>query len=223
MEELEIKKEGTKEKNKLSKRDFILVILVILFLSGVTYWNFKTWRKSLGKVELPKFEMPKFEPFPKKEGYKEWTSPDGKIKMKYSADWMEMDMRTLESYIQREIEEKPLFLAQKLVMEKSTFVILTVDKLKGMEGLNVEKILEKMKEDTQKREGEMEILKIESKDKEAIFEAKYNKKNGPVFHSKEKMIIDKEVYLISFFAFEKDFPVFEKEAEEIINSIQLLE
>jgi hypothetical protein len=218
-----MEEEIKKEENKLSKKDFVLVILVILFLSGATYWNFKTWRKSLGKIELPKFEMPKFEPFPKKEGYKEWTSPDRKLKMKYSADWMEMDMRTLESYIHREIEEKPLFLAQKLVIEKSTFALLTVDKLKPELGLNAEEILEKMKEDAQKREGEMEILKIESRDKETIFEAKYNKKNGPVFHSKEKMIIDKEVYLISFFAFEKDFPVFEKEAEEIINSIQLIE
>jgi len=219
MEEAEIKK----EEEKLSKRDFILVILIILFLSGATYWNFKTWRKSLGKVELPKFEMPKMELSPKKEGYKEWISPDEKLKLKYPAEWMEMDIRTLESYVQREIEEKPLFLAQKLVIEKSTIVFLTVNKLKPEAGSNAEEILEKMKEDAKKREGEMGISNFEIEDKIAIFEAKYKRKDGPVFHSKEKMILNNETYLISFFAFEKDWSVFEKEGEEIIDSAQLLE
>jgi len=214
--------EELNEKEKITKRDLFLVLFVILFLSGMTYWNFKNWKKSLEKVELPKFEMPKFEPFPKKEGYKEWTSPDGKLKLKYPADWMEMDIRTLESYIQREMEEKPLFLAQKLVIEKSTFAFLTVDKLKAVEGLSTEKILEKMKEDTRKREGEMEVLKIETSDKEVVFEAKYSRKNGPTFQSKEKMILNEGTYLISFFTFEKDFPEFEKEAREIINSAQLV-
>jgi len=215
--------EELNEKEKITKKDLFLIVIIILFLSGSTYWNFKNWKKSLEKVELPKFEMPRFEPFPKKEGYKEWTSPDGKLKLKYPADWMEMDIRTLESYIQREIEEKPLFLAQKLVIEKSTIVFLTVNKLKPETGSNAEEILEKMKKDAKKREGEMEILKLDIQNKIAIFEAKYSKKEGPVFHSKEKMILNEEVYLISFFTFEKDFSEFENEAEEIINSAQLVQ
>lgn len=222
MENPEIKKE-VKEEKKLSKRDFILVLVVILFLSGATYWNFKNWRKSLKEVEMPKFEMPKFEPFPKKEGSKEWVSPDGKLKITYPADWMEMDIRVLENYIQRELEEKPLFLAQKFSIEKAAFAFLTVNKLKFEENSGIEEVLEKMKEDVKKREGEIEVLKLETKDKEAIFEAKYKGKDGPTFQSKEKMIIEEEVYLISFFAFEKDFPKFQNEAVEIINSAQLVE
>jgi len=223
MEKQDIKKEGEereekKRRKKITKKDLILIFVVILLLSGVTYWHFKNWRKSLNEVELPKFEMPKFELFPKKEGYKEWVSPDGKLKMKYSADWLEMDIRILGSYVQREIEEKPLLVAQKFVIEKSTFAFLTVNKLKFKEELGAEGILEKMKEDAQKREGEMEVLNLEIKDKIAVFEAKYKGKEGPVFQSKEKMIFNNEIYLISFFTFEKGFPEFKKEAEEIINS-----
>jgi len=212
-----------KEEKKLSKRDFILVIFVILFLSGAIYWNFKTWRKSLGQVELPKFEMSKFEPFPKKEGYKEWVFPDGKLKMKYSADWIETDIETFKSYVQREIEGKPLFLAQKLSFEKGTPYFLIVQEL-DIKERGTEEIFKKMKEDVKKSEGEMEILKSEEKDKEIMFEAKYTKEGKPTLHSKEKIILNEEKgYLIACLAFEQNWPEFQKEAEEILNSITVLE
>jgi len=223
MENPEIKKEDAEEEKKLSKRDFILVIIVILFLSGATFWNFKSWRKSLGQVELPKFEMPKMELFPEKGGSKEWTSPDGKLKMKYPADWIEVDIKMLENYVQREVEEKPLLVAQKFSIEKSTLVFLTVNKLNFEESVEFEEILEKMKEDAKKREGKMEVLNSEIKDKEMVFEAKYTKKGGTVFLSREKILLEKGGYLVSVFAFEKDWSEFKKEAEEIINSVQLVE
>ena len=211
------------EEKKLSKRDFILVILVILLLSGASYWNFKSWRKSLGKVEFPKFEMSKFVPFPKKEGYKEWVSPDGKIKMKYSADWVETDIEMFESYSQREIEGKPLFLAQKFSFEGGVPYFLIVQEL-DIKEKDTEKIFGKMTEDVQKNEGEMEILNSEEKDKEILFEAKYTKKDKPTLLSKEKIILNEERgYLIACLAFEKNWLGFQKEAEEIINSAQLVE
>jgi len=226
MENPEIKKEETKEEKKLSKRDFIVIIFVILLLSGAIFWNFKNWRKSLEKVELPKFEMPKFEISPKKEGYKEWTSPDGTLKMGYPADWMEMESKTLENFPQAEIiggKGKILFFAQKIAWEKTSLVFLLVQKLTFEEKRGAEEIIEEIKKGVEEKEGEMEIERLEIKNGEAVLEAKYKGKKGYELHSKEKIILNEKGYLISCFTFEKDWSEFQKEAEEIINSAQLIE
>jgi hypothetical protein len=217
-----MEEEIKKKENKLSKRDFVLVILVILFLSGATYWNFKTWQKSLGKVELPKFEMPKFEPFLKKEGYKEWTSPDGKLKLKYPADFTEVDFRILENFIKEKIEEKPLFFAQKFQvgMEGVNQSYLMVQESK--EKKRLEEVLDEIKKKNEEGGGKMEILNSNKIEDELVFEAKYQKKNGLTFHSLEKIISNEKIYLVTFFTFEKDFQKFQKEGKDIIDSIQLL-
>jgi hypothetical protein len=217
-----MEKEIKKEEKKLSKRDFVLVILVILFLSGATYWNFKTWRKSLGKVELPKFEMPKLEPFSKKEGYKEWISPDGKLKLKYPTDFTEVDFRILETLNKEKITEKPLFFAQKFQVEVEGVnqSYLMVQESKEKKGL--EEVLDEIKKKNEEGGGKMEILNSNKIESELIFEAKYQKKNGLTFHSLEKIISNEKIYLVTFFTFEKDFQKSQKEGKDIINSIQLL-
>ncbi|MBZ9578245.1 hypothetical protein KJA14_00015 [Patescibacteria group bacterium] len=216
-----IKKEETKK--ELSKKDIILIFSVILLLSLITYWHFKNWRKSLSEVEMPKFEMPEFE-FPSKEeeGYKEFISSDGKLKMKYSADWMEMKSEIFEGFTQED-KGKTLFFAQKFELEKAAQAFLTIQELSLGEEKGFEEIIEKMKRDIEEKEGEMEILKLEIENKTAIFEAGYKGKTGYPLHSKEKIILNKEkTYLISFFTFEKNWPDLQQEAEEIINSTTLL-
>lgn len=226
MEDLNRKAENLKaeETKENPKKTISILVFMILLLSIFTYRHFKKFKESITGVQMPKLEIPPIElSLPKNEGNKEFISPDGKLKISYPSDWLEMDMRTLESYVQREIEEKPLFLAQKLVIEKSTLAILTINKLKSGENSNAEQIIEKMKEDTQNKGNKMEVLKLETDGKETIFEAEYSKENAPVLRSKEKMISNEEIYLVSFFAFKENSVEFENEAEEIINSAQLIE
>lgn len=224
MENSEIKKEGAKEGKRLSRRDFILVIVVILFLSGMTFWNFKTWRKSLKEVELPKFEMPKFEPLPKKEGHKDWISSDGKLKITYPADWIEMDKRVIEQFPQEKIKEsKVLFVAQKFELENVKQAFLTVEELNIKEA-DFNRIIEIMQAETEKEGGNMEILSQKIGEKEAVFEANYKREGGLSLHSNEKLILAKEkFFLVSFFTFENYWSEFQKESEEILNSVQLVE
>jgi len=220
--EVSIKKEEIKK--ELSKKDIILICFIILLLSGATYWHFKNWRKSLSEAEMPKFEMPKFEiPSKKEEDYKEWISQDGKLKMKYPADWMEMKKEIFEGFTQED-KGKTLFFAQKFELEKAAQAFLTVQELNLEEENGIEEIIEEMKKNVEEKEGEMEILKLEIEDKTAVFEASYKGKTGFPLRSKEKIILnEKKGYLISFSTFEKNWPDLQKEAEEIINSAILLE
>lgn len=227
MENSEVKEENIKKeetKKELSKKDILLIFFVILLLSFFTYRHFKSWRESLSNVEMPKFEMPEFEiPSKKEGGYKEWISPDGKLKIKYSTDWMEMKKEIFEGFIQ-ENKGKTLFFAQKFEMEKAAQAFLTVRELILEKEREFEEIIEEMKKNVEEKEGKMEILNLDIEDKTAIFEAKYRGETGLPLHSKEKIILNEEKgYLISFSTFEKNWQDFKEEAEEIINSAILLE
>jgi len=212
--------ENKKEEKQLSKREFLFVIFIIFILSGLTFYHFKQWKESLKEVKPPKIEIPKVELFPKQEGYKEWISPDGRIKIKYQADWIEMRKEVFEG-LTRENKGKTLFFAQKFIFDKAAQGFLTVQKLNLEEEITIKEIIENMKKDVESKKGEMEILNLELKDKSAILEAKYKKEGGPSLYSTEKIILaEKEFYLITFSTFEKNWKDFQKEAEEIINSVQ---
>lgn len=229
MENLNNKKENVNEekaRERITKKDLFLILFVILFLSGATFWNFKNWGKSLEKVELPKFEMPKLEFSPQKtEGYKEFISPDGKLKMSYPSDWTVMDNQFLESsQSQVTMKGKVLFIAQKFSWNTAGLAILSVQELNFEPEKRTEEILETLKEESKQKEGEMEILKSEIEDREVFFEAKYKRGANLDLHSEEKVIITEgKTYLVSFFTSKKDWAAFQKEGEDILNTVQLLE
>jgi hypothetical protein len=203
-----------------SKKNLILSLGMIIMLSGFTYWHFKSWRKPIANSQ--KIEFPKIDLVPEKEGYKEFISPDGKLKLKYPADWIEIDAKTLESYAQSSSEGVPLLLAQGFRIDTGKFALafLTAQELNSEEKKGAEEIIEDMKNKAKEKGDEIEISKLEIKDGEASFETRNRKKDGPVFLSKEKIILDNKIYLVSFFTFEKDWLEFEREGEEIINSVQ---
>ncbi len=215
--------EKREKEKKLSKRDFIIVILMIFFLSGFSFWHFKNWKKSISEFKPPKFEIPKPEIFPKKEGYKEWISPDGKLKMKYKGDWIEMK-KEFFGILASEEKGETLFFAQKFIFEKGAQGFLVVRKINSKDGMNLKEFIENMKRETESKGGKMEILHSVIKEDTATLEIKYEKMGKPSLHSKEKIFLGKEaVYLVTFFTFEKNWDAFQQETEEIINNIQFLE
>jgi hypothetical protein len=200
----------------------ILIILAIFSLSFAVYWQVRNFQKSLSEIEFPKFEMPKMETFlPEgQEGYKEFVSPDEKLKLKYSASWIEMTKESLAQLSQEALENeaKTLFFANKFILNKAAFASLIIQELSLGKEESLEEIIDKIK----KEEGK-EILKSEIKEKEAYLEVGYKGKTGSVFYSKEKIFLSgNKAYLISVLALEKDWPGFEKETEEIFNSIQII-
>jgi len=164
--------------------------------------------------------------------YKEFISPDGKLKMIYPSDWIEIkDEKILEEITPKEKVEKygleTLFFAQKLRKEKIAQLIiseLNLDKQK-----NFENIIEEMKEANRQQGWEMEVIKSEIKDNENIFEAKYRKQDRSDVHSKEKILLlepeteKRKVYLITVITLDKNWGEFAEEAEEIVNSAKLIE
>jgi len=209
---------------EVQKKNLIIALAMIILLSELSYWHFKKLSKALNKpIEMPKFETPKFEPFAEKEGQKDFVSPDGKLKLTYGANWIEMDFKVLENLTQRSMEEKPLFFAERIKANAQKVAFLTVQEINlGEENKSFEKFIEQMKNDVKEKQGEIEILKSEIREGNMIFEAEYKSSKGILSRSKEKIILDEKIYLVSVITLGKDWGEFEKEAEEIIDSVQII-
>ncbi len=210
---------------------FVLTIVSILILSFAAYWNFKNFKESYSDLDLPKLEMPEFNISTPQENIKkrEFISADGKLKMTYTSDWIELPKESLEQLTQQATAKNSvvLFSAQKLDLEQSSFASLIVQEL-NLESTttsinNPEEIIKLMKKETEEKKGEMEVINSTSTDNQTLFEAKYKQGDIVMFYSKEKIIINEKIYLISFIASYKDWPDLEQEAEKIISSVQLIE
>lgn len=214
---------------KLTKIIFIILIgLGAIFLIG-SYYSEK-------KLEEFKelFNQERFSQFksimPEEEGLKEFTSPDGKLKVTYLSNWREIkDEIFLKEIISGEIADEynleVLFLAQKLEEEKFSQLAITKGIFDNQESF--EEIVDIIKGSDQKKGWETEIVNSETKNNENTFEAKYKKADRPEFHSQEKIILanqeEGEVYIITVSTLEKDWRYFKEEINNIINSVQLID
>jgi hypothetical protein len=176
-------------------------------------------------MELPKFEMPETNLFPSvQESSKEFVSPAGKLKLKYSSTWMEMEKAALEKLNQEMIKKgaKVLFFGNKYISEKSTFASLLVQEM-NLEGKGMEEIIAGMKEDIKKGGDEVTIDQLDISEKEAYLEAGYKRAEGTIFISREKVLLSEEkAYFIAVFSLDINWPDFEKEAGEILDSAQIV-
>jgi len=204
----------------------LLIIALILLLSLATFWQFRNFKKFLSAVNLSKFEIPKFEitsPF-KKEGVKEFVSEDGKLKVKYAADWIELSQTILEVLNKEMVKEgaEVLFYAQKMELEKSAFAFLVIQKVDFETDKNLEEFIGEIKKENEEREIKMEMIDLTIEDEEAIMETLISKKeSGLIFHSKEKIILsENRGWIIAVFTLKDSWAEFEKEAEEILRSLE---
>lgn len=197
---------------------------MILFLSFLNYWRFKNFNQTLSKNIPPKIEVPemKIEELPLFGGNetkeeKEWVSPDGKLKLKYPANWLE-ENEIFSKIFQEEAtlkNSKILLFVQNFDLKSQTWSILTVGEI------SPEKKLEDILEEIKKME--LEILSVESENGTATIEAKTKEKKGVSFRTKEKIFFGKEkTYLVSFVSFEKDWEKMKEVRERIFESIEFV-
>ena len=134
------------------KKIIAISLTMVLFLSLLSYWRFKHFTQSLSKINLPKIELPEIKletlPFSMEEEvkeWKEWISPDGKLKLKYSAGWVEGEKIFSNIFQQEPIiqDGKILFSAQKLDLKNQNFLLLMVEEISPEKKL--EEILEEIK------------------------------------------------------------------------------
>jgi len=203
------------------------LLVLILGLSYVSYGQFKRFSQSLGEVKLPEIEIPetRLEEFflPQDEGGQEWVSADGKLKLIYPANWTEADETFLKYLDQSGIvleETELLFFAHRLDTEKQALALLLVSKTKKQR--TIEEIIGEIKQNIEEQNGKIEI-EISEQDNETVWlEMALEYPNQPNSHSKGKAIVNESgTYLVIFSSYQTDWPKFEQEAQEILDSAQL--
>ena len=204
---------------------------MILCLSLVTHWRFQKFRLLLPEVESPNIVMPEINLewedtlFPENEEKREWVSPGGKLKLTHSASWQEMGQSLLEQANEGAIilpESETLFFAHWLKAQEQAFAILTVSRVSDEK--NLEEMIEEIKQSIENEGGETEIISSEIRDRIARLEMISKYPDDPGLYSKGQIISSgKEVFLIFLTSPQKDWAHFKEEAEEILDSVQLIE
>ena len=93
----------------------------------------------------------------------------------------------------------------------------------GIFDISAGEIIEEMKQINQEQELNMEIVKSDIQDDKTVFEARYLMTNNPNVYSKEEIIsLGEKTYLIAFIALEKDWPEFTKEADAVLESVEII-
>lgn len=201
---------------------FLVLIFGVLGIYLVFIWQIQRSMKSLPVAfqelqKLPREELQnKF--FGEATEYKEFITPDGNLKIRYLADWIEGGKETIESFGlgEERMKGEMIFYGQKFKMTGLAF--LFIQKFRLEEGENFEELIEKIKNDIKG----IEVVNLDLE--KGIFEAKYKREEFLELHSLEKFLSkEKEGYLVSFLTFEQIWGTFEKEAREIIESCQILE
>jgi hypothetical protein len=226
-------------------------VMTIFLIGGLASWQIGNWKKSLPQ-NFPKIEPGEIQSFPQifptssypgflpfgsffpensSETYKEFISPDGKLKVSYPANWIKIEIPQIEKTLPEKFTEdydlKLLLFAQKFEGEK--FAQLNISQMIIDSGKKIEEIVEEIKESNLERDWEMKIVKSEVGERGLTFEAKYRKEGKPTLYSRERFIAlqpeegKKKVFLVEFITFDKDWEGFEKEAEEILNSATIVE
>lgn len=230
----------------------ILIIFGILFLTGIISNYFLTsqlkkigltpqhispiqiWPKILlnpEEISKPENLQKVLEQFLKLREVtkKEFISPDGKLKVEYTSEWIEIKPEDFEKFVSRdELKEKyhlkTLFSGEKFGF--GNISILIVQEILVPKGKFLREILAEMEESNRKAGIKMEILNLKEGQMEIIFEGKYENKYST--HSLEKMILlegkeNNKIFLIAYLSLERDWGKLKEEGGKIISSAQLLE
>lgn len=198
---------------------FASLIVAIWLLSN---WQGSNWQKNF--IKTTGFQPPEEISYtPTQKGDKEFVSPDGKLKLKYPADWLVFEGNEfLETTVPQDWKEKydlkTLFLSQKFRADGFAQIIV----YQGSFDFPIEEIIEKMHATNREQGWRVEIIDSDIKEKTGVFETRSAVPQSYALYSKEKIIKEGEnnAYLISFIALDKDWQKFAGEADAILESAE---
>jgi hypothetical protein len=214
-----------KNKKMENKKYFILILFTILLLSFLVFQQFRTFKKNFNFFSLflsktkPEIKILKIEPLFGEKEKKTFQSQDGKLKFSFARDWQEIFLKDLT---QTDFEGKVLFLAQKINLQNSFLNLLIVQEFDLENKNKIKKIIDILKEKIQKEGGEIENFEILS-EKRAVLGLKYKEKENIFLGKGMLILIGEKIYLINVLVQEKSFLSFQKEIEEIFNSIEVVD
>ncbi len=203
----------------------------------------------LDEFEMPGFEIPGMEQiFPQRKGEQEFIkfiSPDQRLTFKYPFAWMRLEEKILKYGDEEMIPEgvEILFFAQGMNIERMASISLFALKIDMGEKATFENVIEKIKKDAYEREIEIEIIELKEIEPEktqirergeaersVLDETKFHRlkirhkhKEELSYISRKKIILtENQAYLIALIVLEDHLPVFEREIEKILDSVQLI-
>jgi hypothetical protein len=238
--EKDIKKEEEIKKNK-NRLILALIFIMIVFLSIISWQRFREFeeaiiKKEIPKIEIPEIKIPEFDleniapPSPLqaeqfKENYKIFISSNKTIKIKYPADWQEINKSLLER-IDQEMKEHKIEGSEILLLAYQTKLIehppfLIIQSLPLKKGL--EEITKEIKKIAQEQRAELTIIKKETKNKINYLDLKF-KKEGYIFYLKNGIISTKEKnYLITILVLDRFKEKIIPQIDFIFNSIEIIQ
>ena len=217
---------------KVSDRTYIIILIIaILSLSLITHRHFGTFMGGLPKVEIPELERPELdfdvEEFlpTEKKGYKEWVSPDKKLKLAYPDNWIIMEKAFLEHGAMQGItlkEEEILLFVYRLKIAGHSFPYLTVSRVEAEKTL--EKITAEIQQNIEASGGEKEITLLETENDITDLELVFKYPGQINFYVKGRIFFTEEKnYLVLFTTSQQAWPELKEETEKIFDSIELLQ
>lgn len=218
---------------------FIIIVFLVIITLGLFFLLIYFWGgKSFGGLELifPKEDVAEFESIiseeePSEGQSKEFISPDGKLKLTYSSDWKEInDEKALKEVFTEELTEKynlKILLFAGYLKSKVFSQLLVAEGYFGDQE-SLEEIINIFKESGQEKGWEVTIINPELKNNEITFEYVCEKENYSSLHFKEKVILpkqkeDKKTYLIAFVGPDRDWTKMKNRADNIINSVTIID
>lgn len=211
------------------KNKFLIVsgiFAIIIGLVMITNWRFKNWQDGFKPEQLLKLpDLGKIDDLSSQQETisQKFTSKDGKLTIDYPVDWAALEQQEIigamapEAWVEKYGLQTLLF-ALKTDGESGQLIVY-----RGAFGLTAEEIIKEIKQLTEERSWKMDIISSEIKEKEAVFEAKYQTSDNFFFHSKEKILSDKDdSYIISVIVPEQNWLTTKDDIDKIINSATII-
>jgi len=222
-------------KNTINRNFIIGVLLIsIILLVGVTYFQFQNFKKITKSFHLPEFEikMPELKLFPQEKEItkEEFISEDGKLKFSYPSSWIRVEALTEDTDFLAMLNEqlvkegvKILFLAQKIDIKESSSAFMVVEKTELGEKKTLEEIIQSSAEEIKDSEMLSEIMSTEKIGNEAQLEINYKKAGDTLYHSIKKIILAEDaVYTIEIYSLKDIWQKVAEEAQQILDSAKII-
>ena len=212
---------------KIKKSSRILLIGTLVLILGLifaSWWNYKEFKKLASKRNIIKFDIPNLglkTETQKPKPSQDFLVPDGDLKVTYPGSWQKIESSNLSLEGLSSEKVKTLFYGMKADATKMKAAWLIIQKLNFGEEKDVEKIIEEIKNDAKKRDTKVEIQNLKIKGNSAEFEMQQTQ-SGYSIKGEEKIIFtQKNTYSVMIFSLTSQWDSFQKEAGEILNSVQI--
>jgi hypothetical protein len=219
---------------KLASLSILITVLMIPILALLSYQQFKSAFSAETDLGASRTDLPKLDKavenlrIGENTSYLDFSDPYGKLKITYGSSWIKTDENTIEEtkkLAQSDKEELLLFL-YKVDLASLQPSYLAVERIKMG---NWDSIMGSMQQDAEANNQTMEIVKSSLTDSRISLEIKYapktaqkTKSGGPTHQREEILLNGDESYVVTIITTERNWPLVQPEAEEIIRSIEFL-